>query len=144
MAAGKDETVNITVNKEVFKSYDALTAKTYVMDAGKYYLAAGTDAHDALNNLLALKGFSPENTENRMTAAGNKDLAAVALQLEGTDTVTYSKSVETGVKITNQFDFADINLYETADLIKLLIFRVRIGKVRGRRVKWNLMLQARR
>ncbi len=112
LAAGKDETVNITVNKEVFKSYDALTAKTYVMDAGKYYLAAGTDAHDALNNLLALKGFSPENTENRMTAAGNKDLAAVALQLEGTDTVTYSKSVETGVKITNQFDFADINLYE--------------------------------
>ena len=112
LAAGKDETVNITVNKEVFKSYDALTAKTYVMDAGKYYLAAGTDAHDALNNLLALKGFSPENTENRMTAAGNKDLAAVALQLEGTDTVTFSKSVETGVKITNQFDFADINLYE--------------------------------
>ncbi len=112
LAAGKDETVNITVNKEVFKSYDALTAKTYVMDAGKYYLAAGTDAHDALNNLLALKGFSPENTENRMTAAGNKDLTAVALQLEGTDTVTYSKSVETGVKITNQFDFADINLYE--------------------------------
>ena len=119
LAAGKDETVNITVNKEVFKSYDALTAKTYVMDAGKYYLAAGTDAHDALNNLLALKGFSPENTENRMTAAGNKDLAAVALQLEGTDTVTYSKSVETGVKITNQFDFADINLYENRGFNKV-------------------------
>lgn len=108
----KNETVSVTVNKETFRSYDAVTAKTYVLDAGDYYLAVGADAHDAINNILASKGYSPENTQNRMTAAGDEKLAKIALKQSAQDAVSYSKSPETGNKITNRFDFADINMYE--------------------------------
>ena len=109
---GESETVRVTVNGEFFRTYDAVEAQTYVLDPGDYYLAAGYNAHDALNNILASQGFSPESTGGRMTAAGNASLAAVALHLDQRDAVTYAVAAETGEPITNLFDFADINRYE--------------------------------
>ena len=109
---GESETVRVTVNGEFFRTYDAVDAQTYVLDPGDYYLAAGYNAHDALNNILASQGFSPESTGGRMTAAGNASLAAVALHLDQRDAVTYAVAAETGEPITNLFDFADINRYE--------------------------------
>lgn len=109
---GNDETVHITVNKEQFKSYDSQNFKTYILSRGNYYLAVGRDVHDALNNILAEKGYSPENTEGRMDAEGNADMAELVLTLESTDSQTYSRSLETGNAITNQLDFMDINNYE--------------------------------
>ena len=67
-----------------------MDAQTYVLDPGDYYLAAGYNAHDALNTILASQGFSPESTGGRMTAAGNASLAAVALHLDQRDAVTYA------------------------------------------------------
>ena len=52
---GKDQTVTVSVDKEVMKAYDAANAKTYVVDAGDYYFTAASDAHEALNNILAAK-----------------------------------------------------------------------------------------
>ena len=49
------QTVTVSVAKESMKAYDADTAKTYVVDAGTYYFAAGRNAHDALNNILVAK-----------------------------------------------------------------------------------------
>lgn len=51
--AAKSETVTISVDKEEMKTYDAKGYGTYIVDAGDYYFAAGNDAHDALNNILA-------------------------------------------------------------------------------------------
>ena len=106
------ETVTITVDKEVFKSYDANNEGTYILSAGDYYLTVGRNAHDALNNILAKKDYSPSNTGNKMTAAGNPDFAEKVLELKTKDAKTYAVSSETGNVIGNQFDFADINRYE--------------------------------
>ena len=58
LAPGASETVNITVDKRELRTYDANNAKTYIVDAGDYYFTAATDAHNAVNNILAAKGLS--------------------------------------------------------------------------------------
>ena len=40
----------------MLKAYDANGAKTYILDAGTYYVTAAHDSHDAVNNVLAAKG----------------------------------------------------------------------------------------
>lgn len=107
LAPGTSETVNITVDKSELRTYDANNAKTYIVDAGDYYFTAATDAHNAVNNILAAKGYTVENTDGRMTADGN-----VALTYKWTnaalDSTTFATS-ETGTAITNLFDEADPN-----------------------------------
>ena len=94
LAPGASETVNITVDKSELRTYDANNAKTYIVDAGDYYFTAATDAHNAVNNILAAKGYTVENTDGRMTADGD-----VALTYKWTnaalDSTTYATS-ETG------------------------------------------------
>ncbi len=104
---GKDsETVTITVAKETFKSYDSTKAQTYILDAGDYYLTAAKDSHDAVNNILAAKGYS-----SKTDAAGDSELVSKVLSQKDTDTKTYAKSLETSKHITNQLDNADVNRY---------------------------------
>ena len=107
LAPGASETVNITVDKSELRTYDANNAKTYIVDAGDYYFTAATDAHNAVNNILAAKGYTVENTDGRMTADGN-----VALTYKWTnaalDSTTFATS-ENGTAITNLFDEADPN-----------------------------------
>ena len=111
LAAGESETLTIPVAERQFASYDANNAKTYVITEGDYYLAAAKDAHDAVNNILAKKGFTPESTQGRMDAAGNAALVSDAIAL-AFDKETYSTSEATGYPITNQFEYADWNKYE--------------------------------
>ena len=80
------------------KAYDAANAKTYVVDAGDYYFTAASDAHEALNNILAAKGYT---TENGMDADGNADMT-YKTTVDTLDTTTYAKSTETGNDITNK------------------------------------------
>ena len=107
LAPGASETVNITVDKSELRTYDANNAKTYIVDAGDYYFTAATDAHNAVNNILAAKGYTVENTDGRMTADGD-----VALTYKWTnaalDSTTFATS-ENGTAITNLFDEADPN-----------------------------------
>lgn len=105
---GKDQTVTVSVDKEVMKAYDAANAKTYVVDAGDYYFTAASDAHEALNNILAAKGYT---TENGMDADGNADMT-YKTTVDTLDTTTYAKSTETGNDITNQFADVDIRYYD--------------------------------
>ena len=109
LAPNESETVKIEVSKEEFKSYDSEKAKTYILDEGKYYLSIGNGSHDALNNILASKGYT---TADGMDLNGNASLAKNVLEQEALDDTTYSVSKETGKKITNQLDFMDINRYE--------------------------------
>ncbi len=101
------EIVTIHVPREELACYDENNAKTYILDAGDYYLTVGKDAHDALNNVLAAKGYT---TANGMTADGNAEMAFL-YNNETLDTKTYSISRATGAEITNQFDSADLSQY---------------------------------
>ena len=115
IAPGGEETVKINVKKELFKSYDANGAKTYIMDAGKYYLAVGNGSHEAANNILAAQGKTVKNTDGRMDADGNGALAKMVWDNPELDKTTYSISAHTGNTIANQLDFADLNKYEGSD-----------------------------
>ncbi len=104
----ESETLTITVDGREFASYDANGAKTYIVDAGDYYLTAAANAHDAINNILAAKGY---DTDDGMDVAGNEALTE-SFNVATLDTTTYATSRGTGETVTNLFDFADINKYE--------------------------------
>lgn len=104
--AGASQTVKIEVDEKYFASYDAYGERTYILDGGTYYLTVGRDAHDAVNNILAAKG---KTIADGMTSAGDAGFVySVEKNFDGT---TYSVS-GTGNEITNQFDNADLNLYD--------------------------------
>ena len=96
LAPGESETVTATFNKRQLASYDANGARTYIMDAGTYYVTAGRNAHDAVNNILAAKGADVE---------GNTDMVASYEEAE-LDTTTYAVDDYSGAAITNQLDDA--------------------------------------
>ncbi len=106
---GASETVSVKVDEKYFASYDSFGAGTYVTMNGDYYLIVAKDAHDAVNNLLAAKGYTPENTDGRMDAKGNAELTAKFGYSFDSKTFAYTES---GYPISNQFEFADINTYE--------------------------------
>ncbi len=110
IAPGESQTVLITVDKRDLASYDAYGAGTYILDAGTYYLTVASDAHNAVNNTLAAKGYTVENTNKRMDYDGNASLAFAWTQ-DAFDSETYSVSLN-GTPIKNQLFDADINLYE--------------------------------
>lgn len=99
-------TLTVTVPEYEFKSYDAYGEKTYILEKGDYYLAAGTDAHNALNNILAAKG---RKISDGMDGEGNKDLV-YKTNYWWDDFNVYSESPAKAA-VTNRFDDADINLY---------------------------------
>lgn len=107
--AGDTVNFEITVDKYLLASYDYTNAKTYIMSAGDYYLAIGSDAHDALNNILAKKGASGMIDFDGKSVTGNAD-NTYTWNVGKLDKDTYSHT-STG-KITNRLDKADINYYE--------------------------------
>ncbi len=108
LAPGESEELTVTVAEEDFKTYDAYGQGTYILERGDYYLAAGRNAHDALNNILAAKG---KTTADGMDENGDKTLAA-KFTVEQDDYTKYSVSSATGYEIVNRFSDADPNLYE--------------------------------
>lgn len=103
----ESETLTIKVSGRSLASYDAYGAKTYYLDAGDYCFAIGNGAHDALNNVLALKG---KKVADGMTEEGNAKLV-VKENISAASATAYAKKVVKGneVEITNLFDFADPN-----------------------------------
>ena len=108
LAPGASQTLVIPVRGYFLASYDTYGAGTYIRSAGDYYLALGSDAHDAVNNILAAKGFT---TANGMTADGDAALTYTWNQAE-LDAETYSVSAQTGYAVENVFDTADLNYYD--------------------------------
>ena len=101
---GASQTVEITFDESQLKSYDENNARTYILDAGTYYVTAGRDAHDAVNNVLAAKGYT---TADGMTADGNAALVATYVPDNAeVDTTTYATDTRTGEQVTNRFDAA--------------------------------------
>lgn len=113
LAPGASETVTVYVDKRDLASFDAYGAGTYILDDGDYYLTVATDAHNAVNNTLAAKGYTVESTEGRMDADGDAALAYKWTQ-ESFDATTYATS-SNGTEITAQLSESDINLYSGND-----------------------------
>lgn len=109
LAAGEAETVTVSIPKESMKTYDANGYGTYIVDAGNYYFAAGENAHDALNNILAAKGST---AANGMDYEGNAALTSL-VTVAGLDSSTYAVSSETENEIKNQFEAADVRYYDS-------------------------------
>lgn len=101
--AGQTKQVEISVPTKYMASYDYTKAKTYIMDAGTYYFSTGNGAHDALNNIMARQGHTPDK-------AGNTNRVKTWSNDGGTDVTTYSVS-DSGTKITNVVDNANMNYY---------------------------------
>ena len=113
LAPGASETITVYVDKRDLASYDTYGAGTYILDDGDYYLTVATDAHNAVNNVLAAKGYTVANTDGRMDVDGNAELVC-QWNNPSFDAVTYATS-KNGTEITNQLSNADLNLYEGND-----------------------------
>ena len=105
---GQSQTVEIPVREYFLASFDTYGAGTYILSAGDYYLSIGSDAHDALNNVLAAKGYT---VANGMTADGDAAKTYTWKQAE-LDKTTYAKSTQTGYEVETVFDDADLNYYD--------------------------------
>ncbi|MDR0435425.1 MAG: glycoside hydrolase family 3 C-terminal domain-containing protein [Propionibacteriaceae bacterium] len=110
IAAGGSQNVTVSVPKEYLKVWDSYGYGSYIVEPGDYFLAVGDNAHDALNNILATKGFT---TADGMDAAGDP---AKAHQITRTslDTETYAVSEATGETISNQFTSADMKTWDAS------------------------------
>ena len=106
---GESEQLTISGDKYLLTSYDYTSAKGYILSEGTYYLAIGTDAHDALNNILAAKGAKGMVAVDGTPAKGNP--GNTYTWEEKLDTESYHNSRYTGEEVTNQFDDCDINAW---------------------------------
>lgn len=103
LAPDEVQECSVTVEGSALASYDANNAKTYVTSEGDYFFTVGKNAHDAVNNVLAAKGYG---IADGMTEDGNEALVKkVAASKQ-----KYNKSA-TGAEITNLFDSSDWNKY---------------------------------
>lgn len=102
LAPGTSETVTVTFDKEQLKAYDATNAKTYILDAGDYYITAAVNAHAATNNVLVAKGYT---TADGMTENGDTAFVETYI-VSALDSTTYSVDSYSGAPITNLFDDA--------------------------------------
>lgn len=107
LAPGESETVTIHVDKSELRTYDSNNAQTYILDAGDYYFTVADGAHEAVNNVLAAKGYTPDSAA-AMDAEGSADLTFRWNNAE-LDTTSFATSEATGAEITNLFDEADPN-----------------------------------
>lgn len=102
---GEKETVMVTFTEEQLKSYDAKGAGTYILDAGDYYITAASDAHCAVNNILAAK---EKTVSDGMTENGDEAFVEIYTPDNAdTDTVTYAKDTYSDADIVNQFEAVD-------------------------------------
>ena len=123
---GETDTVTITADEYLFASYDETATNgadstkkgCYILDKGDYYFAVGNDAHDALNNVMALEGANGMFDAEGNSVTGNAQLAAKKT-LDAYDNVSHAKS-EKGEVVCNKFDKKlDINDY-TPDTVAYL------------------------
>jgi len=101
---GQTATVTVEFDPKYMASYDENVQKAngtmgaWVLDAGDYYFSVGNGAHEALNNVLALKTGS---TDNLVAITSSEVISAEAAQkwtLDETDVETYSLNVENALQ----------------------------------------------
>jgi len=97
---GQEQKLEITFTLEDMKSYDAYGHGGYILEptdaSDKYYVTAATDAHHAVNNILATKGYDVPFAAN-MTET-----------IEVPELILYKTEKSTGAPVGNLFGFADL------------------------------------
>ena len=120
--ANGTEHVSIEFDRYLLASYDSNGAEGYIFDAGDYYFAIGNGAHEALNNILAVKGGSAVSGKlvdhEGNSVQGETDCVEKwTAPNTDTDTTTYRMSqYNEDVEVTNQFEDADLNFWADEDL----------------------------
>lgn len=109
---GESETLEIEIEKYLLSSWDSTVHNGeggYILSEGDYYIAVGSDVHDALNNVLAAKGVTG------MTNADGESVDGIAENVKkfnsDFDKDTYKFSENTGTRVENQFEELDINYW---------------------------------
>ena len=130
------ETVTVKVDRRDLACYDAKGFGTYIFEEGDYYFTAATDSHNAINNILAKKGYT---VDKGMDAEGNAALVNVITEDSFTaiDT-TYSYALN-GEKITNKLQDADPNVYFGEGTVTFLSRSDWMGTWPTESVKLNLI-----
>ena len=99
LAPGASETVTVEFDAKYVASYDENAVKAngtqgaWILDAGDYYFAIGNGAHEALNNVLAVKTGSTDNLVTINDEVISADCAK-KVTVAGKDIETYSANVE--------------------------------------------------
>lgn len=108
LGEGQSETVQVKIDvNKLFASYN-ITENKYTVNAGDYLVAVGDGSHDALNNILAAKGNTPANTDNRMDGEGNASLVKT-VEISSEYARNYKYWTLGGAEVTNLFDHSDPN-----------------------------------
>ena len=101
---GASETVTVNFDPRYMASYDETVVKAdgtegaWVLDAGTYYFAIGSSAHNAINNILAHK---QGNSDGLVTVNGNEVITAENVKewtLGERDVETYSENVRNALQ----------------------------------------------
>lgn len=109
---GESQTVTVSFEKRQLAAYDAMGAKTYIMDDGDYYITVADGAHDAVNHILMEKQADESKMVFSQTTYRSDENLVYKFVQDTVDTTTYATSAETGAAITNLFGEADINLFD--------------------------------
>lgn len=111
LSAGDSERVTMKVARRELSGYDSYVNRTYILEEGDYYFTVASDAHDAVNNILAKKNYTKADG---MDADGNAALAVLVNDVTEDEFKLYSTAAATGKEIVNQFDGVDLKLYDGA------------------------------
>lgn len=125
---GESQTVSMKMDLYNICSYDTYGKQTWILDDGSYYFAIGASAHDALNNILAKKGYAvidgmdDEGDLSLVTEWENEEFRTFE-DPEFTDqgfttyAGTYHRNSDTA--ISNQLEKADLNYWMEGSLTYL-------------------------
>ena len=106
LAPGERQTVTLTADAQLMASWDSSadnaigTKGNYILDAGDYYFAIGSDAHEAARNVLAAQG----------QPSGGDETLTKSWRLDALDDGTFSHTV-TGVAVENHLEDMDLNYW---------------------------------
>ncbi len=101
---GESETLTIEIDPQYFASYDDTLTKAdgttgaWVLDAGDYYFALGNGAHEAINNILAVKRGTEDGLVMSTDAEQINTEAVAVWNLAETDSETYSVNVQNALQ----------------------------------------------
>ena len=102
---GESTVVTLSFDIEDMKSYDANGKKTYYLegsnDVDKYFVTAAKNSHEAINNILAAKGYDVKGDEN---------FAEGSIKIEEK---LYDVDSHSGHAVGNLFDEADGTQYHS-------------------------------
>ena len=99
------EIIKFNVSFDELASYDRKINQAYILESGNYYFALGEDVHQALNNILSVKGYNKSNSDYITENGDSSKVFATNIE----DNYIFSEGINGVIK--NNLESADINYY---------------------------------